>query len=92
MTSGIDTHPHVVLRLECGQFRAALQRVGDSVLEVIDADLEVQLHLLHIGATGPDRRAVVLLVLTRTPTPPPGSDTTTKVGPSCSTRQPNRRA
>ena len=43
MPRGIEADPHVLLRLEGGQRRALRDRVRDARLEVVDADLQVQL-------------------------------------------------
>jgi NADPH:quinone reductase len=55
----VVAHPHVFLRLELGEGRAALDRVGDAGRQVVDRDVDAHHHPLTALGGRPDRGNVV---------------------------------
>ena len=63
MAGGVEHHADVVLGLVLGERCARLDCPGDSDIEVVDLDVEVDHHLLLTGNGRPSGWLVVLLPL-----------------------------
>src|SRR4029077_15429352 len=61
MPGGIEHHPNTLPRLMVRDGLAPFERPGDSVVEIVDGDVEVHHHLLPTISGWPGRGYVVLL-------------------------------
>ena len=92
MAVRVEADPDVRLRLVRDHLRTAPLRPRDRLGQVVDLDVEVDLHRLVAGTGRPDRRHVRVLALEAQPGSPSGLTSTTHSG--CSERyvQPSRWA
>ena len=88
MTFWVETNPHIILWLVVGDRRATFDRVVDRTAQVIDANLQMQLHLLTPGPAGQVGRTWSGSYWQATPTPPAGSSTTRNCDLSGGARHP----
>ena len=91
MAGGVEEDPDVLLGLEVGQDRPGGGGVGSGGLQVVDLDVQVQLHLLIARPGRPGGPDVRLLELERQSGPPPGGRTVAQSGSSLPIGHPSSR-
>jgi hypothetical protein len=91
MAGGIEVDPDVLLGLEVGQDRPGGDGVGSGGLQVVDLDVQVQLHLLITRPGRPGGPGVGRLELNDSPAPPPGGRRVAQSGSSLPIGHPSSR-